>query len=81
MSRPWQSSCAWRISFDQVNPEALKKQYEILGVHVNGPKLWMLDWIDVPVGTERDFNGLRARWVSLLDLTTSHGGNFGVACQ
>lgn len=52
----------------KVNPEALKKQYEVLGVHVNGPKLWMLDWIDVPVGTERDFSGLMARWVGLLDL-------------
>jgi hypothetical protein len=52
----------------KVNPETLKKQYEVLGVHVNGPKLWMLDWIDVPVGTERDFNGLMARWVGLLDL-------------
>ena len=34
----------------------------------NGPRLWCLDWIEVPVGVERDFNGLRARWVTWLDV-------------
>jgi hypothetical protein len=52
----------------KVDPDTLKKQFEVLGVHVNGPKQWMLDWIDVPVGTERDFDGLKARWVALVDL-------------
>ena len=52
----------------KVNPDTLKSKYEVLGAHVNGPKLWMLDWIDVPVGTERDFDGLMARWVALVDL-------------
>jgi hypothetical protein len=51
-----------------VNPEEIKKQYDVLGVKLNGPKLWMLDWIDCPVGVERDFNGLKARWVGELNL-------------
>ena len=64
----------------KVNADSLKKEFKVLGAHVNGPKLWMLDWIDVPVGTERDFNGLMARWVAVVDLKgidlkdTSEGG-------
>jgi len=51
------------------NAEQIKKQYDILGCKLNGPKLWMLDWVDVPMGTERDFNGLKARWCAELHLT------------
>jgi hypothetical protein len=50
------------------NPEQIKKQYDVLGSKLNGPKRWMLDWIDVPMGTERDFNGLKARWCAELNL-------------
>jgi hypothetical protein len=46
--------------------DALKQQYGVLGVFINGPRLWTLDWIEVPVGAERDFNGLKARWVGRL---------------
>ena len=46
------------------NPEQVKKEYHVLGTKFNGPKCWMLDWIDVPTGVERDFNGLKARWVA-----------------
>jgi hypothetical protein len=51
-----------------IDQDAVKKQYDVLGVHINGPKLWMLDWIDVPVGTEREFDALHARWVGELSL-------------
>jgi hypothetical protein len=44
--------------------DALKQQYGVLGVFVNGPRLWTLDWSEVPLGAERDFNGLKARWVA-----------------
>jgi hypothetical protein len=40
----------------------------VLGVHINGPKLWMLDWVDVPVGTEREIGALHAGWVAELNL-------------
>jgi len=53
---------------DQVDEDALKEEYELLGVFKNGPRLWCLDWVEVMVGAERDFNGLEARWVMWLDV-------------
>lgn len=52
----------------KIDLDALKNQYEVLGTFKNGPRLWTLDWIDVPVGVERDFNGLKAVWVGRLTL-------------
>jgi hypothetical protein len=51
-----------------VDPEALKKQYDVLGVFKNGPRYWMMDWIELQVGAERDFNGLKARWFCQVQL-------------
>ena len=34
----------------------------------NGPRLWALDWIEVEMGKELDFGGMKARWVNWLDL-------------
>jgi hypothetical protein len=53
---------------DKVNEDALKEEYELLGVFKNGPRLWCLDWVEVMVGKERDFHGLHARWVMWLDV-------------
>ena len=53
---------------DKVDIEALKKEYHVLAVFKNGPRLWTLDWVDVMLGTERDFNGLKARWVTWLEV-------------
>jgi hypothetical protein len=53
---------------DKVDEDALKQEYELLGVFKNGPRLWCLDWVEVMVGAERDFNGLEARWVMWLDV-------------
>ena len=53
---------------DKVDVKALKTQYDVLGVFKNGPRLWTLDWVDVVLGTERDFNGLKARWVNWLNV-------------
>jgi len=50
------------------NPKQVKKENHVLGSKLNGPKRWMLDWIDVPMGTERDFCGLKARWCAELSL-------------
>jgi hypothetical protein len=47
-----------------LDPDALKQQYGVLGVFVNAPRLWTLDWLEGHVGVERDFNGLKARWVT-----------------
>jgi len=53
----------------KIDLEALKEQYDVLGVFVNGPRLWTLDWIEVPSGVRRDFNGLKAAWVAQVDLS------------
>lgn len=50
----------------KVDVDALMEQYDILGAFKNGPRLWCLDWVEVMVGSDRDFNGLHARWVMWL---------------
>jgi hypothetical protein len=46
----------------------LKDEYRLLGASLNGPKLWMLDWIEVEVGVTRGFNGMKAPWVAQLKM-------------
>jgi hypothetical protein len=53
---------------DKVDVDQLKQEYELLGAFKNGPRLWTLDWVEVKVGGERDFSGLKARWVMWLDV-------------
>ncbi len=53
---------------DGVDVDALKEEYHAMGAFKNGPRLWTLDWVEVMVGEERDFNGLKARWVTWLDV-------------
>jgi hypothetical protein len=54
--------------WDKVDAEALKKQYDVLGVFKNGPRDWATDWIELPVGTMRTFDGLQARWMGVVQL-------------
>ncbi len=54
--------------WDKINPETLKKQYHVLGVFKNGPRHWVMDWIELPVGAERNFDGLNARWMGQVKL-------------
>ena len=54
--------------WDKVDPETLKKQYHVLGVFKNGPRHWAMDWIELPVGAERDFDGFKARWMGQVNL-------------
>jgi hypothetical protein len=51
---------------DGVDVDALTKEYDSMGAFKNGPRLWTLDWLEVMAGKERDFNGLKARWVTWL---------------
>jgi hypothetical protein len=53
---------------DQVDLDALTRQYDVLSAFKNGPRIWTLDWVEVMVGKERDFMGLKARWVMWLDV-------------
>jgi len=51
-----------------INLEAIKKQFGALGATLNGPKQWMLDWVEIPLGTERNFNGKLIPWCADLNL-------------
>ena len=53
---------------DKVDVKSLKEQYGVLAAFKNGPRLWTLDWIEVEMGKELDFGGMKARWVNWLDL-------------
>jgi hypothetical protein len=46
----------------------MKKDYGVLGASLNGPKLWLPDWIEVDTGVEREFNGIKAAWVAQLNM-------------
>ena len=53
---------------DKVDVKELKGQYHTLAAFKNGPRLWTLDWIEVEMGKELDFGGMKARWVNWLDM-------------
>jgi hypothetical protein len=53
---------------NKVDVDALTKKYGAISAFKNGPRLWCLDWVEVMAGKERDFNGLKARWVTWLDV-------------
>lgn len=46
---------------ERLDLDALAREHGALPAVLNGPRLWCLDRIDVMVGAERDFQGLRAR--------------------
>jgi hypothetical protein len=64
---------------DKVDLIALKREYDVLSVYKNGPRLWTLDWVEVMVGKERDFNGLKARWVTWLNVPKEMSSHKSVA--
>ena len=53
---------------DKVDVKSLKDRYHVLAAFKNGPRLWTLDWIEVEMGKELDFGGMKARWVNWLDM-------------
>jgi hypothetical protein len=52
-----------------IDKEAIKKQFNAYAVSINGPKLWMLDEIDIPLGIDREFNGKQIPWCAELHLS------------
>jgi len=52
-----------------IDKEAIKKQFNAYAVAINGPKLWMLDWADIPLGSSQEFNGKAIPWCAELHLT------------
>ncbi len=47
---------------DKLDVKQIKKDFHAFRAFLNGPRVWCLDWINVPVGASRNFNGLEARW-------------------
>ena len=54
--------------WDKVDADTLKTQYGVLSVYKNGPRGWANDWFALPVGTQRSFDGLQARWMGEVQL-------------
>ena len=42
---------------ETLSTEEIKKRFHALGAAINAPKLWMLDWVDIPLGANQEFNG------------------------
>ena len=53
---------------------AIKDEFRVLGASLNGPKLWMPDWIEVQNGVTREFNGRKFPWVAQLNMGDNTGG-------
>jgi hypothetical protein len=60
-----------------LNLDGIKKQFSALDVSLNGPKLWMLDWVDIPLGTERELSGKQIPWCATLHLTKEEAKEMG----
>lgn len=48
---------------DKIDMKKVKKDNNALSTVKNGPRLWTVDHVGAKVGKERDFQGLKARWV------------------
>lgn len=48
---------------DKIDMEKVKEDNGALSTVKNGPRLWTIDNLGAKFGTERDFQGLKARWV------------------
>jgi hypothetical protein len=48
---------------DKIDMKKVKEDNGALSTVKNGPRLWTIDYLGVKVGKERDFQGLKARWV------------------
>ena len=51
------------VILDKIDMEKVKKDNGALSTVKNGPRLWTIDYLGAKVGQERDFQGLKARWV------------------
>ena len=51
------------VVLDKIDMKKVKEDNDALSDVKNGPRLWTVDHLGVKAGTERDFQGLKARWV------------------
>lgn len=54
--------------------DRMKREYNVLGASLNGPKLWLPNWTEIECGVERDFGGIKAAWVARLNMGQTSGG-------
>ena len=52
------------ILVDKIDMKKVQEDNHGLSTVKNGPRLWTVDHIGVKAGKERDFQGLKARWVA-----------------
>lgn len=53
--------------------EKIAKEMGIAKASLNGPKLWLPDWVEVAVGVDREFNGMTAGWCAQLNISDKGG--------
>ena len=51
------------VILDKIDLEKVKKDNGALSAIKNGPRLWTIDYVGVKMGKEREFEGLKARWI------------------
>jgi hypothetical protein len=71
---PGSKDTAPQALVERLDFEGMKKAFGVLGASLNGPKLWLPDWTEIPVGRERDFDGITAAWVAQLNMSQEGGG-------
>jgi hypothetical protein len=54
--------------------DRMKREFNVLGASLNGPKLWLPNWTEIESGVERDFGGIKAAWVARLNMGQTTGG-------
>jgi hypothetical protein len=65
---PGSKDTAPQVQVEGLDFEKMKKDFGVLGASLNGPKLWLPDWVEINVGKERDFNGISMAWVAQLNM-------------
>lgn len=51
------------VILDKIDLKKVKKDNGALSIVKNGPRFWTIDYLGVKTGMERNFQGLKARWV------------------
>ena len=69
---PASKDTAPQANVEGLNFDKMKTDFGVLGASLNGPKLWMADWLEVDIGAQREFNGIKTAWVAQLNM--SHAG-------
>lgn len=65
---PPSKDTAPQASVEGLDFDKIKAEFGVLGASLNGPKLWMPDWCEVEIGTQREFNGIKTAWVAELHM-------------